>query len=115
MLTLAIFDNLNSIPSALTKVRQLADSYFSIDNLLKLETSNQNLTESLAVDSITSIKFEGAEPLLSQMKLSIVDGVASIGEPLLIMGDSGSGKSSLINAVLGFLPLTKYLEFLQFE
>jgi thiol reductant ABC exporter CydC subunit len=104
LLPLAIFDNLNSIPSALTKVRQLADSYFSIDNLLKLEASNQNLTESLAVDSITSIKFEGAEPLLSQMKLSIVDGVASIGEPLLIMGASGSGKSSLINAVLGFLP-----------
>ena len=104
LLPLAIFDNLNSIPSALTKVRQLADSYFSIDNLLKLETSNQNLTESLAVDSITSIKFEGAEPLLSQMKLSTVDGVARIGEPLLIMGASGSGKSSLINAVLGFLP-----------
>jgi ABC-type transport system involved in cytochrome bd biosynthesis fused ATPase/permease subunit len=38
------------------------------------------------------------------MKLSTVDGVARIGEPLLIMGASGSGKSSLINAVLGFLP-----------
>lgn len=104
LLPLAIFDNLNVIPSAFTKVRQLADSYIDVNKLLNLETIKHNQSESIPMGPITSIKFEDAEPILNSMKLSRVNGAASIGEPLLIMGASGSGKSSLINAVWGFIP-----------
>ena len=104
LLPLAIFDNLNSIPSSFSKIRQHLDSARSIDQLLTLteqpKASNQEL------GSFQEITFENTVPILPGVDLNRISAKSLIDQPLVIMGASGSGKSSLINCLLGYLPYT---------
>jgi len=102
LLPLAIFDNLNSIPSSFSKIRQHLDSARSIEQLLtsagEPKSSNQEL------GSFKQIIFEKTLPLLPGANINQISAKCHIDQPLIIMGTSGSGKSSLINCLLGFLP-----------
>jgi thiol reductant ABC exporter CydC subunit len=102
LLPLAIFDNLNSIPSAFSKVRQHFDSARSIEQLLT--SAGQPKTSNQELGTFNQIIFENTLPLLPGANVSQISAKCFIDQPLVIMGASGSGKSSLINCLLGFLP-----------
>jgi ATP-binding cassette subfamily C protein CydD len=101
-LPLAIFDNLNSIPSAFSKVRQHFDSARSIEQLLT--SAGQPKASNQELGTFNQIIFENTLPLLPGANVSQISAKCFIDQPLVIMGASGSGKSSLINCLLGFLP-----------
>ena len=102
LLPLAIFDNLNSIPSSFSKIRQHLDSARSIEQLLT--SAGQPKTSNQELGSFKQLIFENTLPLLPGANVNQISANCFIDQPLVIMGASGSGKSSLINCLLGFLP-----------
>jgi len=102
LLPLAIFDNLNSIPSSFSKIRQHLDSAGSIEQLLT--SAGQPKTCNQELRSFKQITFENSLPILPGADVNQISAKSSIHQPLVIMGASGSGKSSLFNCLLGFLP-----------
>lgn len=101
LLPLAIFDGISSLPLAFSRSAKTVDS---IDSLVPFLTAKENTPEQkiyLHEESLT-LCLENARPLLQSAILPQYSGTASPGKPLIIMGKSGSGKSSLINAILGF-------------
>jgi thiol reductant ABC exporter CydC subunit len=102
LLPLAIFDNLNSIPSSFSKIRQHFDSVRSLEQLFT--SAKQSKTSYQELGSFDQITFENTLPILPGVNINQISARSLIGQPLVIMGASGSGKSSLINCLLGFLP-----------
>ena len=102
LLPLAIFDNLSVIPSSFSKIRQHLESAVSIEKLLNsAPISKIDFAEPTSFNQIT---FNNAYPILTGVVINPVSARVQVNSPLVIMGISGAGKSSLINALLGFLP-----------
>ena len=102
LLPLAIFDNLSVIPSSFSKIRQHLESAVSIEKLLNsAPISKIDFAEPTSFNQIT---FDNAYPILTGVVINPVSARVQVNNPLVIMGISGAGKSSLINALLGFLP-----------
>ena len=102
LLPLAIFDNLSVIPSSFSKIRQHLESAVSIEKSLNsAPISKIDFAEPTSFNQIT---FDNAYPILTGVVINPVSARVQVNNPLVIMGISGAGKSSLINALLGFLP-----------
>ena len=102
LLPLVIFDNLNVIPSTFSKVRQHLESAQSIDRLLEPEQVISSPFEEPI--SFSKLTFSNSYPVLTDSEIVPVSAAVEKKNPLLIMGVSGVGKSSFINALCGFIP-----------
>ena len=105
LLPLVIFDGLTGLPAAFSRAGNIFASAKSTDVLLAeepgiRETNSAQLPES---DNY-QIVFDQVVPSLENTNLVPFSGVADQGTTLVLRGKSGSGKSSIVHALLGFLP-----------
>ncbi len=102
LLPLAIFDGLTGLPAAFARLATVLNSTKSVDALL--DSANQG-TEDLSQNfsSISSIGFIEVQPILPGIEIEPFSGNVTVGKPLVVTGKSGAGKSSLLNAFIGFL------------
>ena len=101
LVPLAIFDGLSSLPGAFAQLRQILGAIANINPLLQ-EVSYIEIIDSPVPDFVT-IDFLKVLPLLADATTHEITATVSSGETLLITGRSGSGKSSIVNALLGFV------------
>ena len=102
LVPLAIFDGLSSLPSAFSQLRQILGAISNINPLLQ-EVPNTEIIYSSVPDFVT-LDFVRVLPQLPDANTHEITATVSSGETLLITGRSGSGKSSIVNALLGFVP-----------
>ena len=104
LLPLVIFDNLNVISNAFAKLRPIMQALDNLNNLLsepEIEEKDSNL---LGGSSNFELAYLATTPVLSDISFAPVTGIAKPNQPLIVMGKSGSGKSSLLYSTVGFLP-----------
>jgi ABC-type transport system involved in cytochrome bd biosynthesis fused ATPase/permease subunit len=104
LVPLAIFDGLSSLPAAFSQLRQVLGAVGNLAPLL------ERIDEEIVVNSDASngveLKLDNLLPLITDGHTKSISAVVRSGEVLLITGRSGSGKSSIINAILGFIPFS---------
>jgi len=104
LLPLAIFDNLNVIPNAFAKLRPILQALENLDNLLAKPVTEDIDSAVIKGSNNFELAYSAATPVLSGITFAPVTGVAKPNQPLVVMGKSGSGKSSLLYSTVGFLP-----------
>lgn len=102
LLPLAIFDGISSLPVAFSKSARVIDSIRQIEPILAIAELPNEKKIFLREEQL-NLEINGAQPIVGSMQLPEFNGFASPGHPLIVMGKSGIGKSSLINAILGFV------------
>ena len=102
LVPLAIFDGLSSLPGAFSQLRLILGAIANIDPMLEhvetLRVSAAEVPESVRLDLVDLL------PHVESAITRQITATVSSHEVLLITGRSGSGKSSILNALLGFLP-----------
>jgi ATP-binding cassette subfamily C protein CydD len=101
LLPLAIYDGLPQIFSSFSELRTLIERARSLAPYLQTITSNGR-PELINRDEVI-LELINLVPSTVKGRLLPVTATASPGQPLLIQGRSGCGKSSIINAILGFV------------
>ena len=104
LLPLAIFDNLNVIPNSFAKLRPIMQAVNNFNDLMKQDEILDNDVKVDLKSEKFEIKLDSAAPVLADVDFTPTTAVAKAGSPLIIMGKSGSGKSSLLYSLVGFLP-----------
>ena len=102
LLPLAIFDGIGTLPLAFSKSIKVLDAIRSLAPILSLADVTEEKKIQLHEQELT-IEIRNASPILKTMNLPEFNGTASPGHPLIVMGKSGFGKSSLLNSILGFV------------
>ena len=102
LVPLIIFDGLSSLPSAFSHLRQILGAISNIDPMLN-EVTRTEVIDSKVPDFVT-LDFVKVLPLLTDATTHEITATVSSGETLLVTGRSGSGKSYIVNALLGFIP-----------
>ena len=102
LLPLAIFDGASTLPAAFSRLQQVVDASRAIEPYLATVEVKGLPTTPQGVH----LKVENLTPLIAGKNLPAFNGSASPGNPWIIQGVSGYGKSSLLYALLGFLPHT---------
>lgn len=102
LVPLAIFDGLSSLPGAFSQLRLILGAIKSLEPIL--EKINLVDVEDSPIPNSIRLEFRNVRPLLKDATTREITSVVSSNETLLITGRSGSGKSSIINALLGFVP-----------
>lgn len=104
LLPLVIFDGLTGLPAAFSRAGNIFASTKSIDGLLAPHDIQMNaMNNNFPLAHRYVINFENVVPLLEGMPLQPFSGIATNEIPLILRGKSGSGKSSLVHALVGFL------------
>jgi len=101
---LAVFDGLSSLPGAFSQLRQVLGAITNIEPLLT--TVEEVHVEDSLVPSVVTLEFREFKPLIADARTKAITATITGGQTLFVTGRSGSGKSSIINALLGFLPYT---------
>ena len=104
LLPLVIFDNLNVISTAFAKLRPIMQAVDNLDSLLSQSEDEEKQSNLLAGISNFDLAFSSVKPVLAEISFAPITGVAKPNQPLIVMGKSGSGKSSLLYSTVGFLP-----------
>ncbi len=102
LVPLSIFDGLSSLPSAFSQLRQILGAISNINPLLQEITYTEVINS--GTPNFLTLDFVKVLPLLANATTHQITATVSSGETLLITGRSGSGKSSIVNALLGFVP-----------
>lgn len=102
LVPLAIFDGLSSLPSAFSQLRQVLGAIANIEPMLTPIAALD--VENSLVPPFIKLEFRALKPLIVDARTREITAVISSGETLLLTGRSGSGKSSIINSILGFVP-----------
>ena len=103
LLPLVIFDGMSSLPAAFSQLRQILGAISQIDPLIQSVESDILRDESFIEGAIT-LELKELLPLIPGAHTQRISAQISSGQTLLITGRSGSGKSSIINSILGFAP-----------
>lgn len=101
LLPLAIFDGISSLPLAFSKSARVIDSIRQLEPILAIAEIPQEKKVFLTEEHLR-LELKSTQPIVGSMNIPEFNGEASPGHPLIVMGKSGIGKSSLINAILGF-------------
>ncbi len=102
LVPLAIFDGLSSLPGAFSQLRLILGAIRNIGPML--EIIDLTTIEESSIPLSVRLEFRAVLPLLPDATTRVISATVSSHETLLISGRSGSGKSSIINALLGFIP-----------
>jgi len=102
LVPLAMFDGLSTLPTAFSQLRQVIGAIKNIEPLLQEMPLDPVEVEEIS-QSVT-LEFRKFHPVLEGARTHEISAKVEPGHTLLITGRSGSGKSSIINAALGFLP-----------
>jgi ABC-type transport system involved in cytochrome bd biosynthesis fused ATPase/permease subunit len=101
LLPLAIYDGLPLTFAAFSQVTTLIERANSLAPYLG-QINTDSKPEQLSHDDVT-LQLKNVVPVTVKGRLAPVTATASPGRPLIIQGRSGCGKSSIINAILGFV------------
>jgi len=101
-LPLAIFDGASTLPAAFSRIQHVIDASRAIEPYL----ATVEVKPSLSAPQGVHLKVEQLTPVIPGKRLPAFNGSASPGNPWIIQGISGYGKSSLIYSLLGFISHT---------
>ena len=102
LVPLAIFDGMTPLPAAFSQLRQVLGAINNLEPML-IETAESKVVNSPTRSAI-SLELIDLHPLIEGAQTRSINALITPGDVLLITGRSGAGKSSIINAILGFLP-----------
>lgn len=102
LLPLATFDGLSSLPSAFSQLRQVLGAISNIEPLLAEPPGDEE--KDFLISGPVTLELRQFLPVRLAGKSDSISVLISSGQTLLITGRSGSGKSSIIGALLGFIP-----------
>jgi thiol reductant ABC exporter CydC subunit len=105
LLPLVIFEGISVLPAAFSNLFATTSAMSNIKNFMldvvpEVEASKHPLAQSAEIEFIDVV------PIIEGVHLPHVTAKVVPGETLVISGRSGVGKSSITNALLGFLPYT---------
>jgi ATP-binding cassette subfamily C protein CydCD len=104
LLPLVIFDNLSVISTAFAKLRPIMQAIDNLNSLLSQSDVEDKQSNLLTGINNFDLAFSLVKPVLAEITFTPITGVAKPNQPLIVMGKSGSGKSSLLYSMVGFLP-----------
>ena len=112
---LAIFEGVSTLPTAFSRFFQIVGSITQINPYLEIASETPVditpvLTQIEKREPVT-IEFRSVQPILHGTRTATLSARVEPGATLIIEGKSGSGKSSVINAILGFLPFSGEILF----
>ena len=104
LLPLAIYDGLPTVFAAFSQVSTLIARADALSPYLE-QTRTEEIPDDIERGENT-LRMKNLLPQTVEGRLAPITAEASPGRPLIIQGRSGCGKSSIINAILGFTPYT---------
>lgn len=112
LVPLAMFDGLSSLPTAFSQLRQVLGAIKNIEPLVEVvEDVPSTSSVDLAIPLTAVLEFRQMHPLIEGARTHKISATVQSGQTLLITGRSGAGKSSVINALLGFVPYSGEIQF----
>jgi thiol reductant ABC exporter CydC subunit len=105
LLPLVIFEGISALPSAFSNLFSATSAITNVKNFM-LEVVPEIEISKYPLAQTAEIEFFDVVPIIDGVHLPRVTAKVSPGETLVISGRSGVGKSSITNALLGFLPFT---------
>ncbi len=102
LVPLATFDGLSTLPAAFSQLRQVLGAIATIDPML--EAVSIPIELDLSTPEVVNLEFIDLLPIVENAKTRPITAKVHTGQTLLITGPSGSGKSSILASLLGFIP-----------
>jgi thiol reductant ABC exporter CydC subunit len=104
LVPLAIFDGLSSLPAAFSGVRQVLGAINNLEPLIGANSADDYVDSPRPAK--VALELQSLLPIIEGAKTRSISTIINSGDLLLITGRSGTGKSSIINSILGFIPFS---------